>query len=363
MTNKPRLEYFDVLKGLAIFLVVMGHVLTISIRGIDSAFSFKLIGEIHMPVFFFISGFFTYKIIDTKDFATPNLKQRFLQLIVPFVVVSALWVWFYTHSRLESPFDAHISSLYADTSKHGYWFTLCLFEIILIYAGLSYIFRLITNQIIQILITISIWILLGALALYILPERIGNILSLINVCQFFPIFMVGVFAKKNQNCYNRAIGNSWIYTASLIVFCPVLYYTCYYWEFPSIPAGFVYITRCILHITFVCVAITAVKAWLDKTTPQNKAVRIFSYLGKESLAIYLLHYFLLFPMSFMQEPLREMGLGLVPTFVVAAAVASIIIALVLIINHIIGRSKLLSLLLTGKVKGISINSTNKLNNR
>ena len=71
---KQRIEYFDLLKGIAIFLVVMGHALTMCIRGIDAAFLFKLIGQVHMPIFFFISGFLTYK--DT--FAPPALKKRFL---------------------------------------------------------------------------------------------------------------------------------------------------------------------------------------------------------------------------------------------------------------------------------------------
>lgn len=35
---KQRIEYFDLLKGIAIFLVVMGHALTMCIRGIDAAF-------------------------------------------------------------------------------------------------------------------------------------------------------------------------------------------------------------------------------------------------------------------------------------------------------------------------------------
>ena len=59
--NTKRVDTFDLLKGIAIFLVVMGHVLTMCIRDIDSSVAFKLIGEVHMPVFFFISGYFTYK--------------------------------------------------------------------------------------------------------------------------------------------------------------------------------------------------------------------------------------------------------------------------------------------------------------
>ena len=57
--KKQRIEYFDLLKGIAIFMVVMGHALTMCVRGLDAAFLFKLIGQVHMPVFFFISGYLT----------------------------------------------------------------------------------------------------------------------------------------------------------------------------------------------------------------------------------------------------------------------------------------------------------------
>ena len=51
-----RLGYFDIIKGVAIFFVVMGHVITMCIRDIDNAFIFKLIAQTHMPLFFFVSG-------------------------------------------------------------------------------------------------------------------------------------------------------------------------------------------------------------------------------------------------------------------------------------------------------------------
>lgn len=351
-----RLQYFDVLKGIAIFLVVMGHVLTMCIRDIDSAFSFKMIGEIHMPIFFFISGFFSYKAIESKTFITPKLKQRFLQLIVPFIVVSALWVWYFPHSQLSSPLSAQLSSLYGDIWKNGYWFTLCLFEIILIYAGLCCIFRRTTNAAIQISISICVWIFIGILTFHLLPEQICNILSLSLVFQFFPIFMVGVFASSNRHYFLYATTKSWIYTVSLIVVCLTIYYLCYYWEFPYIPSGFIYIIRCIMHIALACIAIAVVKRWVETVSTPNSAISIFSYLGKESLSIYLLHYFMLFPIGSLQTPLRDMGLGFVPTITIAAIITSIIIFIVLVANYIIGHSKLFSLLLTGK---ITSNKTHK----
>lgn len=44
-----RLHHFDMLKGIAIAMVVMGHVITMCIRDIDSAAAFKIIPNTHIP--------------------------------------------------------------------------------------------------------------------------------------------------------------------------------------------------------------------------------------------------------------------------------------------------------------------------
>ena len=139
--KKQRIEYFDLLKGIAIFMVVMGHALTMCVRGLDAAFLFKLIGQVHMPVFFFISGYLTYKANADKQFITPGLKKRFIQLIIPFLVITPLWVWYFPHSGLQSPLSDNLPDLLRAYWKDGYWFTLCLFELCLIYIPISAILQ------------------------------------------------------------------------------------------------------------------------------------------------------------------------------------------------------------------------------
>ncbi len=348
MMTKPRMQYFDTIKGIAIFLVVTGHVLTMCIRDIDQAFTFKLIGEIHMPIFFFISGFFSYKYSDKETFIQPNLKRRFKQLIVPFVIVGMLWIWYFPHSSLNSPLNASFEGFWTDAYKNGYWFTLCLFEVIAIYGATSVILKKLNNLLQQVIVLLTIWGLIGLITFAILPDNAVAILSLVPVFQFYPIFMAGVMARKHQDKFMQAVNNDKILTINLLIATPAIYYICYFWEFSFIPEQCTYAVRCILHITLACIAINAAKYWHKNAGQSNIAIKVFSYLGKQSLAIYLLHYFMLFPLTFLQEPLRDMGLSIVPTFTVATIVASAIISMTLLINYIISRSKLLSLLLTGK---------------
>ena len=69
--------------------------------------------------------------------------------------------------------------------------------------------------------------------------------------------------------------------------------------------------------------------------------KYFIYLGNESLGIYLLHYFFLFPLTILQAPLREMSLAFAPTVTVATVIAFIIIALTLGANYVISKNKIL----------------------
>ena len=73
------------------------------------------------------------------------------------------------------------------------------------------------------------------------------------------------------------------------------------------------------------------------------------YLGQKSLEIYLLHFFFLFPLTALQEPMRAMGLGFVPLAAVSVFVACLIIAASLLANVVLSLSPVLASLLTGKI--------------
>ena len=196
-TTKKRVAAFDVLKGIAIYLVVMGHVLTMCIRDIDSAVLFKLVGEIHMPIFFFISGYFTYKLTGDGDFAMPNLRKRFWQLIIPFLAVSALWMWYFPHSRLQSPLSQSWPQLLTTYWKDGYWFTLTLFEVVLVYAGISRLMAAARRLWMQVAIPAAAYLAL-ILVSPLISDPAANFdpVGIGLLTQFFPVFMMGVFARK-----------------------------------------------------------------------------------------------------------------------------------------------------------------------
>ncbi|MCC8175870.1 MAG: acyltransferase family protein [Bacteroidales bacterium] len=360
----PRLTYFDVIKGIAIFMVVMGHVLTMCVRDIDAAVLFKMIKNIHMPLFFFISGFFTYKVTaEGRPFALPRLGQRAQQLLIPFIVVSALWIWYFPHSGLQSPIESTFHGLYSDVWKNGYWFTLVLFEIFLIYWVTAKAYgayradkphKALSGEIV---IAVVIWVALCAIQLLV-PGEATRWASWEFVAAYYPVFMLGIFARKYRDWFLPWVQRGTTMTVAIICGAVLIYLLMYPWEFPFMAWwGIPLVIPPLLHAALVPIAFGTVIPWTQTgASPQQEGSRpaptwcqrYWILLGKESLAIYLLHYFFLFPLTSLQEPLRALSLGFTPTFVVASVVAFIVIALVLGVNYIIQKSPQLALLLTGK---------------
>lgn len=351
-TESRRLHYFDMLKGIAIFMVVAGHVLTMCIRGIDRAVLFKFIGEMHMPLFFFISGWLTMKVLPDGSLKVPSFFRRARQLLLPMLVVSSIWICYFPHSGLESPLDSTWSGLWADVWKNGYWFTLVLFEIILIYGCMCPLMKVCRTSVAGLGAIMAVWALLGAIDSYVLPSDVSAMLSFELVVRFAPVFLFGALAARHRGGFDRAVSSSWTVTVAVAVGGALLYYVCWPWEFPSVPAICHDIARTLLHVAVAIVAISVVRPWSSEAysseavTPHRWA-RMWSFVGSNSLAIYLLHYFFLFPMGLVRPVVEQMNLGFVPLLVFCSFWAAAIIAVTLGVNCVIKRSRWLSMLLTG----------------
>ena len=72
-----RIEYLDIAKGIGILLVVLGH----NDFEVISLFLQRLIYSFHMPLFFFLSGYFINTTVPFFDF----VKKRFNSLLKPFL--------------------------------------------------------------------------------------------------------------------------------------------------------------------------------------------------------------------------------------------------------------------------------------
>lgn len=350
---KQRLHYFDMLKGVAIFLVVMGHVIAMCVREIDRTPLFKFIEHLHMPLFFFISGWFTYKCTNEGKIVIPNIAQRAIRLLIPMVAVSTLWIYYFPHSGVESPLVSTFEALWSGTWKNGYWFTLVLFEIILIYAVTAPLLQIARNVYASTAVAAGTWAVLLILYLCVLPDDVSGYISLELVASFYPAFIFGSMARRYRDGFMKAVHNSNCQTVAIIVFGFTLYMCSWPWEFNLEPLHQV-LLNALLHISLSVIALAVFEKWehtaySPEARPSTRTIaQIWVYLGTQSLGIYLLHYFLLFPMgSVFRDTLIGFNLALVPMLAFTAFWAACIIAVVLGLMKIISLSRPLNLLLTG----------------
>ena len=346
---KQRLYYFDMLKGLAIFLVVMGHVITMCIREIDRAPLFKFIGEVHMPLFFFISGWFSMRCKDNQRPETPSLIQRASRLLIPMIVVSTLWVFYFPGSGIQSPLPPGFEGLWSSSYKNGYWFTLVLFEITAVYAAATYLLGKQASLARECAVTGGGWIILVAITM-IIGSEISAWTSLDLTSTFFPVFMAGAIARRHKDAFNAFSGKSSTITAALLIASACFYYIGWPWNVSFHNPYLYMVCRVLLHLCFAIIGIAAVRPWSERAFADGTgtvAARLWAFLGRKSLAVYLLHYFFLFPLWSVKPAMEAMNLNLVPLAVFAAVVAAAVISMVLIADYIIGLSAPLAFLLTG----------------
>lgn len=340
---KRHLPLPDVLKGLAIFLVVMGHVLTMCIRDIDRASLFKFIGQTHMPLFFFVSGLLTLRRQPDGSVRLPNLWQRAVRLLLPMVAVSTLWIYWFPNSGLQSPLEPGWAGLWGSLWKNGYWFTPVLFEITILYVPFALLLGHVRRPGSQIALAVAFCVVISV-AVSFLPPRWAEISSLPLAAMFLPPFLAGVIAGDRLDAFLLWCRRSGVVTVSLLATAVLMSYVCWYWRYPLIPAWAVTVAQPLLHISLAVLAVGVLGAWADGGTP---AVRLWSFLGRKSLAIYLLHYFFLFPMGWIRPWLESMDLAIVPLGAVCALVAALIIGAVLLVDFVVCHSRPLALLLTG----------------
>lgn len=124
-----RIEAFDIAKGLGILIMVMGH------TGFGTTFD-KLIHTFHMPLFFFISGYF-YRPNKSSNFKTYLLHQINV-LIVPYVVFVLFYQVLHYIYTGEWTVEYFIKSMFSSNHNRidvagAMWFLLCLFTAKIVY--------------------------------------------------------------------------------------------------------------------------------------------------------------------------------------------------------------------------------------
>lgn len=186
MTSEKRLLYLDALKGFLIVLVILGHVIQSSISDYQHNVLFRLIYSFHMPLFFLISGYLTYR----GKYDENLVPKRFVQCIIPFIS------WAFLLPVLENgiwdlPRTVN-TLLYPD---NGLWFLYNLF-FYCVMVNLSERWasgKFKQEYVLLILVAFS----------YGLMAILHTTMNATQICWYFPFFAMGYYMRKYPNMWHN----------------------------------------------------------------------------------------------------------------------------------------------------------------
>ena len=107
-----RIEYIDIARGIGILLVVLGH----NDFALVSPFAYKVIYSFHMPLFFFLSGYFINPSIGFWEF----IKKRFNSLLKPYLF-TIFMIYFFSVSFEKMSFQTAIFRITKSLYGSGYY--------------------------------------------------------------------------------------------------------------------------------------------------------------------------------------------------------------------------------------------------
>lgn len=280
MEKKKVYDEFNILKGIAIILVVLGHSfpdygIGTGIKERINIYTFAYIYSFHMPLFFMISGFLFYnsinRINNIKDrFAL--IKNRFIRLFIPYLFYSVVTMIMKTVFSTYAQHEFNLKDLYrillGDNPNGGLWFLYVLFIINLI------IILLPKKKISYIITFIISYIILFT------AKDFMNYATLYRIVNHMPFFIFGIFVFNYYDSFKK------MFKGNLLVMLLL-------GSFVALDVGYAgNISYYSVIIAYSGILVT----YIISTMLENKC-KVLSFLGKYTMEIYLLSYFILLPIK------------------------------------------------------------------
>ena len=160
-----RVRYLDSLRGFAILLVVVGHLIQYNYENGLANPLFNIIYSFHMPFFFFLSGcsrsvYETIKGVRVSCIkeSVKEIRNKFASLIIPSVIWTTIVPNFF-----KSEFSFHIGVL------SSYWFLNVLFVINIVWSVVSLIYNKISSKLPIIIVLACVVLLCFSFNIYRIP--------------------------------------------------------------------------------------------------------------------------------------------------------------------------------------------------
>lgn len=264
MVTNNRIEWIDSLKGFAIFLVVMGHLIQMRWWP-DGEIIKEYIYSFHMPLFMLISGFFARKgteLISLQEIRM-YIRRKAFQLLIPFTIFG---FFFLIVHRLTNIWKDYIL-----LGGREYWFLWVLFQFFVWVTLCSFLYNKLVKKYQIPSWGIWIWLLIPLSVMQQSSGIFTSILSQNNFIHNYPFFISGIALSRYSVLMKVAI-NKRIGVVSLCGYLLLMSLS----PFPGIE-----------YLRAICVIQLLISVFQSSIH-----FRPLKTVGYYSLEIYLMHYYL-----------------------------------------------------------------------
>lgn len=335
MNTKTRNQSVDMLRGLAMLLVVLGHTMTGCTTGSTNTFLFNIIWSLQMPLFFLISGYVTRYSRGTGK--TPaDLGAYLLRRTLVYLLPWASWS-FLVRGVLFNQTDFLNLKWLIGHMDSGYWFLATLWTITVLFGISQFLAGLITQTGIkkQICTGLIYFLFMGGLVL--LGKKTGfSFFALKLTLYYMPFYFLGYLAgqylpnlptfPRQKNLVDGLIALSvmgWLYL--------LLRYHLF-----SLPDDGLWVLFRAATSLAGCIAVIGLTGKLLAANSSG-LVLFLQQVGFYSLEIYLIHYLLLnlFKLTPFPSVNTLTGVGLIGLNFILTTILSLILCRMLHQNRVL----------------------------
>ena len=351
MATNRRNQYVDVLRGIAMLMVVLGHTMTGCTQNAENSFVYNVIWSLQMPLFILISGYVTRY---SRGVGTARELGRFvLRRTVAYLLPWTVWTFLIRGLLLghtEQLFDPQQIFWHMDA---GYWFLITIWTISMVYAVAQFLTGRLckTDKRGMKLLLFSLCYACGMGALGAVGLALGlRFFSIKLTLYYMPFFYAGwLYGQLREGILAKQHGKlladltiAVCAAAWIAILCRVNLYAV-----PDGGAGIALraaasLTGCVA----VCGLCRGIFAGPMKTGPGTGAKKLLCSAGRHSMEIYTTHYLLLCIVKLSPTPelLSLRGVGATAlNYTLTLALTAAVIALAL-------QSRVLRTVLYGKTR-------------
>ena len=365
--KKPRLEWLDALRGFTMILVVANHVASMGFgetwRG-SSCMPFLIL--FRMPLFFFVSGFLAYKaaqVWDLKNLGSLLLKKIKVQTI------PTIAFFFLAMAILNKHFFTAIASSLDSPTKGGYWFTIVLLYMFVVYYLFAYLeskFKACLSPKMEKWVG---WIPMAllfiiSLAVYetcYLPKYFSwaagyrgaptetyyflRQSSIIQLMLYFPFFLFGNIVHRYWEGAQRIMDSKWFYPILVLV---IIIATLDALQWRTLRMAWANLPQTVAKFGLLTIVFMYFRCYKDYFTKMSVIGASLQYIGRRTLDIYLIHFLFMPDVPQIGEYFQAHSSNFVIDLTLSVLMALVIIGFCIITSNILRISPFLKKWLFGR---------------